>query len=250
LSEVLTGGDDVQFACPFNAYIVFITISGRCLSHQQQCTVEKAYGNIPQDFLTRHQWLERLLAEKTKTTLAASSDDLDDELADPMLLFTHMVAQATTLLLGKAMGSVSLNYQEITSGYEKKVSEAAQRMSHLSEKLSELGYFKVSDIPLEVVTHMTIYLANVFATNSRSYQIHPFTPIPLFFCAEFAQGRRKDDAVCQTLYDSMAASLRSLSAVNMLAETCLKKFGSWASEGDSDMAMAGISSGYVVIGGP
>jgi hypothetical protein len=249
LSEVLTGGDDVQLACPFNAYIIFITISGRCLSHQQQCTVEKAYGNIPQDYLTRHQWLERLLAEKTKTTLAASSDDLDDELADPMLLFTHMVAQATTLLLGKAMHSVSLGYQEITSGYEKKVSEAAQSMSHLSEKLSELGYFKVSHESV-VVTHTTMTIAHRVATNNCSHQIHPFTPIPLYFCAEFAQGRRKSDAVCRTLYDSMTFCLRSLSAVNMLAETCLKKLGSLASDGDGDVAMAGIFSGYVVIGKP
>jgi hypothetical protein len=46
----------------------------------------------------------------------------------------------------------------------------------------------------------------------------------------------------------MTASLRSLSAVNLLAETCLKKFASSALDGDGDMAMAGLSSGYVVIG--
>jgi hypothetical protein len=123
---------------------VFVTISGRCLSHQQQCTVENAYGNIPQDFLTRHQWLERLLADKTMTMLAASAEDIEDELADPMMLFTRMIAEATTLLLGKAMQSVSWNYQDVIIEYDEKVNEAAQKLSQLSNKLSEFGYYKVS----------------------------------------------------------------------------------------------------------
>ncbi|KAF2204950.1 hypothetical protein GQ43DRAFT_453446 [Delitschia confertaspora ATCC 74209] len=194
LSEVISGNSDFQQVSSFNACIILVTISGRCLSHHQQCVVERAYGNMLQDFLARHQWLESLLSDKIKNLLALSSScDVDDEPTDPMLLFTHMAAHATTLLLGKAIQSVPWNYQDLASSYEKRVLEAAQNISQLSQKLAEFGYFKM----------------------------HPFTPIPLFFCAEFAQGRKTLDATFQALYDSMTSSLRDLSAVNMLAQTCL-----------------------------
>ena len=134
----------MQLLSPFNAYIVLVTISGRCLAHQQQCTVDGAYGNMSQDFLTRHQWLESLLADKTRIILANTAGNADDEPADPMVLFTHMTAQATTLILGKAMQSVPWNYQDGTSAYDERVVEAAQQVSHLVERLAEFGYSKVS----------------------------------------------------------------------------------------------------------
>ena len=130
-----------QFS-PFNSCIVLVTISGRCLSHQQQCIVERAYGNMPQDFLSRHQWLESLLAEKIEIMLA--SGDVDDEPANPLLLFTSMAAQATTLLLAKAIQSVPWSHQDYGGGYEPRVIEAAQKVSQLSQRLAEFSYFKVS----------------------------------------------------------------------------------------------------------
>lgn len=88
-----------------------------------------------------------MLASKTKTMLAGSSndaDDADDEGADPMLLFANMAAQATTLLLGKAMQSVLWNYEDFVTEYEQRANEAAQKLCDLSQKLAEFGYFKVS----------------------------------------------------------------------------------------------------------
>lgn len=205
LSKVITGGDDVQHVSPFNACIVLMTISGRCLSHHQQCIVERAYGNTPQDFLTRHQWLESILADKIKMMLDGSSGDPDDERADPMLLFTNMAAQATTLLLGKAMQSVPWNCEEVISGFEQRALEAAQKVCHLSQSLTEFGTFK----------------------------IHPFTPIPLLFCAEFAQKYKQRDPAFEALYDSMIACLRDLSTVNVLAETSLARLHSSGIETDA-----------------
>ena len=99
---------------------------------------------MPQDFLARHQWLESILADTTKTMLSSSPDDPDDEPANPMLLFADMAAQATTLLLGKAMQPVSWHNQDFIDGYEQKALEAAQKISQLSQKLAEFGYSKVS----------------------------------------------------------------------------------------------------------
>ncbi|KXX73818.1 Transcriptional activator protein acu-15 [Madurella mycetomatis] len=146
LSKVMTGGDDMEPVSPFSACIVLTTVSGRCLSHQQQCVVEQAYGNTPQDFLNRHRWLESMIASKTKTMLASSSNDADDadEAADPMLLFANMAAQATTLLLGKAMQSFLWNYEDLITEYEQRANEAARKLCSLSQKLAEFGYFKVS----------------------------------------------------------------------------------------------------------
>ncbi|KAK5656796.1 hypothetical protein OQA88_4344 [Cercophora sp. LCS_1] len=202
LSEVMTGGDDVERVSPFSACIVLMTISGRCLSHQQQCIVERAYGNMPQDFVTRHKWLEGILATKTKTMLASPYDDPDDELLDPMRLFASMGAHATTLLLGKAMQSVAWSCEDFVGGYEQRATEASQELCRLSQKLAEFGYFK----------------------------IHPFTPIPLLFCAEFAQTRKARDPAFEAIYDSVLTSLRDLSAVSRLAEVCLAKFNAFDTE--------------------
>ncbi|THC89035.1 hypothetical protein EYZ11_011520 [Aspergillus tanneri] len=137
LSEFMAGDDDVQKVSPFGACIVLMTISGRCLSHQQQCIVERAYGGIPQDFLTRHQWLESIVTSKGKTMLDCVSDDLDGELTDPMLLFTNMAAQATTLLLGRTMQSALYNYESLISGFEERAMEAAQKILHLCQRLGQ-----------------------------------------------------------------------------------------------------------------
>ncbi|KAK3995179.1 hypothetical protein QBC44DRAFT_320644 [Cladorrhinum sp. PSN332] len=221
LSEIMTTGtDDGQCSqvSPFSVCIVLATISGRCLSHLQQCTVDKAYGTMPQDFLTRHQWLENVLANKIKSLLTESpdADDMSDESAcglGPMLLFTNMMAQATTLLLAKVMQSVVWNYEDFINGYEQRAVEAAQELCRLSKKLAEYGYFKM----------------------------HPFTPVPLLFCAEFAQGRKHRDTAFEGLYESMTSSLRDLGVVNTLAETCLGKLNSFTgSEMDLD---AGAKSG-------
>jgi hypothetical protein len=73
--------------------------------------------------------------------------------------------------------------------------------------------------------------------NIRLLQIHPFTAIPLFLCAEFAQGRKAQDHSFQILCDTMDNSLRSLSAMNLLAETCLAKFNSVALHGHVDVSI-------------
>lgn len=133
--------DNVETVSPFNACIVLATISGRCLSHQQQCQVEHAYGDTSQGFATRHQWLENLLAVNIKTMLGGLSGNMEDEEpTDPLLLFTSMMAQATVLSLGKAMQ----DYRALTPEYEQKVQSAAKSVDQLAKKLSQFGPYKVS----------------------------------------------------------------------------------------------------------
>ncbi|EAU36719.1 predicted protein [Aspergillus terreus NIH2624] len=208
LSEFMAGDDDLQIVSPFSACIVVMTISGRCLSHQQQCMVERAYGGMPQDFITRHQWLEGILMSKGKAIVDCISNDLDDELTDPMLLFTNMAAHATTLLLGMTMQTGLCNYESLISGFEERATEAAQKILHLCQRLNECGYFKV----------------------------HPFTPIPLVFCAEWAQGRKNQNPAFEPLHNSMLCSLRDLSVVNMLAETCLARLNDSNPQMETDMS--------------
>ncbi|KAK4464462.1 hypothetical protein QBC42DRAFT_295095 [Cladorrhinum samala] len=233
LSEVLAAGPESALQqhamSPFGVCIVLATISGRCLSHLQQSSVEKVNGTMPQDFLTRHQWLENALANKMKSLFPECSHGDDDHVDDhrmsdesawchglrPMLLFTNMMAQATTILLAKVMQSVVWNYDEFVNGYEQRAVEAAHELWRLSKKLGEYGYFKV----------------------------HPYTPVPLLFCAEFALARKQRDTALERLYNSVTSSLRDLCVVNILADTCLSKVNAAAlSSENMDVDTVGVKS--------
>ncbi|KAF2151099.1 hypothetical protein K461DRAFT_166727 [Myriangium duriaei CBS 260.36] len=208
LSQIITGNGDETLS-PFTQSIILVTISGRCLSHQQQGSVERLYGNVNEEFWERHQWLDGILTSKIQSMLALSGHE--SEPAEPMALFTNMMAHATTLSLYMAMRSVdcgSGKYHDIVRDYEKRAVRSAHEITTLSKRLVELNYYKV----------------------------HPLTPLPLYLCAEFARAFRRTDSEFQGVFLAVCETLSDLRLVNRLAQTCLSKLGHEAGEVGGDSA--------------
>lgn len=144
LSEVITGSDQRTLSS-FTECILLVTICGRSVSHRQQCTVERVYGNISQDFWNRHQWIDTILSQKIQ--ILSLNDRYALELMDPMPLFTNMAAQATVLSLCKAIQSVPWetdDYQAVIDEYENRALLAAHEIVTLSKALTHLSCFKAS----------------------------------------------------------------------------------------------------------
>ena len=143
LSEVMGTIDTVHLSS-FLECIVLATICGRSISHMQQSTVERLYGQVSQDFWDRHKWLDTLVTQRIQ---ALSLQYLcPSEQVDPMLLFTNMFAHATFLFLTKIIETLSREtgeYQPTVLEYAKRSLSVAHEIVRLTRAISQLGCFKV-----------------------------------------------------------------------------------------------------------
>ncbi|KAF7592436.1 hypothetical protein BBP40_000284 [Aspergillus hancockii] len=176
-----------QHLSPYAKSIVIVTILARCLSHRNQCNVERIMNPISQESLVRHRTLDNILSQEIQTTLSSLSADFEP--CNPTFLFIDMMAQAAVLVLFTALSSVLDGADaDVYGSYEKKASKAVERIHSQAQKLSQLGCFKV----------------------------HPFTPIALFICAEFARSC-KGLHHNSTQFTAISAALSDLAAANNLA---------------------------------
>jgi hypothetical protein len=133
-----------QQLSPYAKSIVIVTILARCLSHRNQCKVERIMNPTSQEFLVRHRTLDNILDQEIQTTFSSAS--VDFEPCDPTFLFLDMLVQAVVLVLFSTLSSVpeaANTYQDVFESYEKKASKAAERILSQAQKLSQLGCFKV-----------------------------------------------------------------------------------------------------------
>ena len=138
------------------------------------------------------------------------------EQVDPMLLFTNMVAQTTVIYLYKTIESMSWEtgeYRLSVIGYQKRAVCAAKEIVMLAKALSQLSYFKVNSL--------IGYRVSPFCLQA---QVHPFTPIPLFLCAEFLLTHRNLDVSIDIQLEEILEALRDLKNVNNLANDYLNLF--------------------------
>ena len=221
LPETITAEDQSAMS-PFTEYIIMVTISGRALSHRHQSLAENVYINTSQDFWGRHQWISTDLTERMQNLSLKYAPA--SEQADPLLLFTNMVAQTTVLYLYKIMNSMTpatAENQAVMMDYQRCSLVAAQEMVNLAKTLVQLSCFKVSSL------HRP---QNVFL-NQQLIQIHPFTPIPLSLCAEYLNSYRDlDDSFASQLQHILGA-LRGLKRFNNLAQGCLHLYESQSIDG-------------------
>lgn len=146
LSQAVAGISGQQLSS-FAESIILVTLSGRCLSHQLQCKMERVYDTTSMAFLTRHLRLDGILTPKVQAL--SSRPSVRGEPCDPMILFADMAAQTATLLLSSALPSVQCQMdstRDVISDYQERAVLAAQMMSNLAQKLAQLGCFKVHDI--------------------------------------------------------------------------------------------------------
>ena len=158
LSEAITAAaDDHQSAMsPFTECIILATISGRALLHQHQSLVENIYANQSQDFWDRHEWISAILTKRMQ--ILSLKYPHASQHADPMLLFTSMVAQATVLYLYKVMEGVTpatAKNRALMMEYERCSFVAAQEIVYLTKTLAQLSCFKAR--PLNLLPGVGLY---------------------------------------------------------------------------------------------
>lgn len=125
--------------------------------HQQQGVVEHTQGLRSLPFWDRQQQLDARLEQALKGM------SLDDPYTlifqDPMVYFTVLAAQASTLMLFKSCRTAPWGMEDTTNDaaqHEQRAVVAAQQMTTLSKALIELSYFKVSfpdNMPLCLISN-------------------------------------------------------------------------------------------------
>jgi hypothetical protein len=138
---------------PFTTLIIFVTICGRCISHEQQAGVELVYGNGSSGFWDRHQWLHSLLTRNIGALTWAPVPSQNT--ADPMRVFAHMVAHTTLIYLyniSKSLPSESIK-PVIMPDYQQDALAAAMEIVNLTRVLDELSIFKVTlSVPVSCIS--------------------------------------------------------------------------------------------------
>lgn len=142
LSEAMTANDQ-SYMSPFTECIILVTISGRALSHRHQSLVENIYVNVSEDFWNRHQWIDAILTQRMQ--ILSLKYPPASQQADPLLLFTSMIAQTTVLYLYKTLKCVTPTTPEneaIVMQYQSSSLVAAQEIVNLTDTLTQLSCFK------------------------------------------------------------------------------------------------------------
>ncbi|GIK07671.1 hypothetical protein Aspvir_003337 [Aspergillus viridinutans] len=174
---------------PFTALIIFVTICGRCISHEQQAGVELVYGNGSTGFWDRHQWLRSLL---TRNIAALTRVPITSQnTSDPMRVFAHMVAHTTLIYLYNISKSLPSGGIEpvIMPDFEQEALAAAMEIVNLTRVLDELSIFKT----------------------------HPLTPYPIHLAAEFFAQKRSPTESFEPQIRQLLNVLHSLKPVSELA---------------------------------
>lgn len=104
LSEAIASSNH-SLLSPLTECIILVTICGRGLSHSQLSMVERVYGNAFLGFWLRHEWLDSILTKRIESL--SPNYPTVSVVADPMLLFTIIVAQTTVIYLCKIMESLT-----------------------------------------------------------------------------------------------------------------------------------------------
>ncbi|KAE8313184.1 hypothetical protein BDV41DRAFT_588291 [Aspergillus transmontanensis] len=144
LAPAIAKKGDQQLS-PYAKSIVMLTILARCLSHRNQCNVERILDPTSQECIVRHRALDTILSHEIQTTLSSAAAGFEP--CDPTFLFTNMLAQTAVLVLFTALDSVpevAEMYQDMYGSYESKASMATERVLSQAQKLSQVGSFKAS----------------------------------------------------------------------------------------------------------
>jgi len=144
LSEVITSeAPDVNDA--LTECIILATLGGRALSHRHQSLVETLYVNTSEDFWSRHRYIHTTLSRRLEAL--SSNYTCHSQHADPMLLFTCMMAQTTVLHLQKLIEEAwpAIDQSDAAVAESMRVSlVAAQEVVKLTKMLSQISFLKVA----------------------------------------------------------------------------------------------------------
>ncbi|KAL4819970.1 fungal-specific transcription factor domain-containing protein [Aspergillus spinulosporus] len=196
LSDALAA--DTCITSTFTECIVVATISGRALSHRNQCLAGELYFSAVDDFWNRHQWINAILTQRMEAFSVKYPLDMQQQ-TDPMLLFISLMWRTIILHLYQTMACVVPSHDEkrdLVTEYKKRSSAAAQEIVDLTNKLSHLNSLKV----------------------------HPLTPIPLSLCVEFLILYHKPGDVFTKQLQDITEAMRNLRRFSNLGQEVLQLF--------------------------
>lgn len=147
LSEAMTEST-VKLPSAFNECLILATICGRSLLQVQRYHISKAYGDVTMDWTVQRQWIESALIHRLRVLSQFYPSPSDT--CEPLLLFAHMLGQATMIYICKAMDHVALEASHSAdlnaddSGRHNRALEASSMIIKIGSALRELPFSRVS----------------------------------------------------------------------------------------------------------
>ncbi|KXG49009.1 Transcription factor [Penicillium griseofulvum] len=154
---------------PFAECIVLAALHGRCMTHRRMSMLNTGTDEA-QEFWTRHDQLT--LAVEKRAQILAQSPSLKLVTRDPMVLFTHMLAQKSVIYLSGTLEMALLQRQQqqvgdrqlFASSYKWRAERAAVEIVGLAESARSLGCFSMHPF----VADPLAYAANFFIRRAQS----------------------------------------------------------------------------------
>lgn len=129
---------------PFNECIVLATICGRTLSHNQQYNIRCLHGDGEADWSDWDTWFDNILSARLQILSKCYPSPTTGY--DPMLLFAHVIAQASVIYLCKEVKSMvwpNGKARSLRTEYQQRALNAAEHIVKLAYALVEFSVFKV-----------------------------------------------------------------------------------------------------------
>lgn len=128
---------------PFTECIIFVTICGRSLLQAQKHKISSIYGDATLDWEGPRQWLDSILT--TRLQGLNQHYPSQAETHDPLLLFAHVLSQATVIYLCKStMEARPILASDDTEQCRERALQAAEIIVQLGEIMHELHFSKVN----------------------------------------------------------------------------------------------------------
>lgn len=180
-----TAQNEPSTLSPFAECIVLAALYGRCMAHRRACVKES--GSKSYDFWTHQEWLASAVEKRIQ--MLAPCVTVDN---DPMLLFSHILAQSAVVFLSNTVQRTpwhTLEHQLVTTAYERRASVAALEVVRLMKAVPSLSCFKV----------------------------HPFLPDALTCAAAFLSARCTTVVGARGSVEQILRVLRDVQVINSLA---------------------------------
>ncbi|KAL8737323.1 MAG: hypothetical protein Q9181_001779 [Wetmoreana brouardii] len=186
LSDVMIA-QDTSTKDSFTEFVIMATICGRALSHRQQSMAWMINSDPAQIFWDRHQ---QIIAELAPRIVALTlNHPPTTALTNPILLFTHAMAQTMVLYM----------YRLIT--------EVLPVSDGTNQALMD-----------ESATSFNVALVEVLSLTKTLSQVHPLCPIPLYICLENLSAFDKGGGVFDEQQKIIVNALNSLKRINILGQ--------------------------------
>lgn len=130
----------------FAECMVLATLYGRCMAHKRRALTDDFCSNESRGFWIRHEQLATVIEKRTKL-LQQNSPPTSTLLGrDPMLAFTHALANSAIIYLSGTTENTpwqTLEHQFTVLSYRQRAQQAAIDMVRLAKDVPRLSCFKV-----------------------------------------------------------------------------------------------------------